>query len=300
MKFLSTCGIFFLTFFVGITVSPEMENNGNIPNRESKDFVIENKEPSNTGSKQEKTTPSEPELEVIDEIDGWTDGESGYPHKIKLLEPGEGFHGEEVNAESGERWLGLFQTDDKFNVKSAKLKIERVTYGLYDEGNGEENGKSVSVFGRNQPMFLFKDSNLSNGEVKTLFRGNTWAEYDDSMPVDEFLTVLKPGFVKNYNIGDKTYSLKVIYARNKSGDKIMALVLEGNGKRQILHTFSEAFNPDVGKLYWVGDLDKDNVPDFYMTLFEHYNVMNRVLFLSSKAKENKIVEKVAYFWTTGC
>jgi hypothetical protein len=59
-------------------------------------------------------------------------------------------------------------------------------------------------------------------------------------------------------------------------------------------------NFNLGHLYWVGDLDGDEKPDFYFDLFEHYNVNNRVLYLSSFAHGDELMSTAAYFWTTGC
>jgi hypothetical protein len=78
------------------------------------------------------------------------------------------------------------------------------------------------------------------------------------------------------------------------------LFLEGGGRRQILHTMNVANSDSLGALYWVGDLDRDEQPDFYMELYVHDNVSNKNLFLSAPAGKNELVKKVAYFWTTGC
>jgi hypothetical protein len=71
--------------------------------------------------------------------------------------------------------------------------------------------------------------------------------------------------------------------------------LEGEGKRQIIHTVKTKENSDVGYLYWVGDLDSDGKTDFYLSLYENDNISELILFLSSKAKNGKLIQAVAAF-----
>ncbi len=78
------------------------------------------------------------------------------------------------------------------------------------------------------------------------------------------------------------------------------MILESDEIRQILHTINAEYTDSLGTLHWTGDLDRDGKPDFYFDLFEHENVENRILFISSEAEKGKLVKLVAQFWTTGC
>lgn len=107
----------------------------------------------------------------------------------------------------------------------------------------------------------------------------------------------------------KVYDLKVIKAKNKRSEPILALVLESDGKTQLLHTFWTRGEGDygeknwlgsVGTLYWVGDLDRDNKPDFYLSLYAHEIIYEAFIFLSSEAENGKLVKKAALFSTSGC
>jgi hypothetical protein len=298
MKFTKIYGIFLLTFIIGCAFSLSIITKKPMKTESSINYCkIDNKiEPIKIISTPLKT----PKLEFIDEIDnGWTENEEK-SFTIKLIETGEGFHGDEVPAKSGEKWFGLFQENDKFVLKSTKLKIERVYDIIIDGETKNKTGKSVSVTEKSEPIFLLKNSKFQIGEVKTLFRGNRWQDEDSSMSSGEFLTNMKKDFVQNFEMSGNKYSLKVIEALNKDGKKILALVLEYNGKRQVLHTIIEEYEESLGTLYWIGDLDGDSKPDFFISPNIHYNVYNSVLFISSKAKQNNFVEKVASFWTTGC
>ncbi len=297
MKFTKTYGIFLSAFSIGclFALAPKLfiKNDANYG--------------KHTGYTKSEivsiTYDLKPKLEIIEQEDNWIN-EEGYPHKMRLLETGLGFHGDEVKAKSGEKWLGLFQDGDKFVLKSTKLKIKRVHDGITDdEETGNKTGKEVKVNEDSEPIFLLKNSGLKSREVQTIFRGNRYEEMpeDSDLSYDEFLTSMYKGFFKEFKFSGKNYSLKVIEALNKDNEKIFALVLEGLGKRQVLHSVDAIHNEGtLGTLYWIGDLDGDEKPDFYMTPSVHYNVKNRVLFLSSKANKNNLLGKVAYFWTTGC
>jgi hypothetical protein len=248
---------------------------------------------------------AKPDLETIEEVNSWAEKEN-YPFKIKLLENGDGYHGAEIDAKNGETWLGLFEEKGEFFLRSTKLKIKRVYDPIMGAEDYKKTGKSVEVTGKKTPLFLVKNAAfLAEGKISTVFKGVTWDEYYDNpetkdLPLEEVLTFIRKDFSQVYEIAGKQIELKVIEAKNKDGDKILALTLKSDGKRQILHTIYADGYPELGTLYWIGDLDRDGRPDFYLELFEHENVNNKVLFLSSPADKDKLVKKVAYFWTTGC
>jgi hypothetical protein len=254
----------------------------------------------------EKTSPlvkMPPQLETIEEVENGIKEE--YLFKIKLLETGEGFHGDEVDAESGAVWLGLFKENNEHFLRSEKIKIRRVHDEIVDEDEQSKSGKSVSVAGKNQPLFLLRNADsLKSGAIKTLFQGYTSDDMDKAAELgvntDEMQATLKKGFVQKYEIGGKEYTLKVKDAINKRQEKILALVLESKGAKQILHTMNEEYTNYLGTLYWVGDLDHDQKPDFYIELYIHDNVSFKNLYLSSEANGSDLIKKVAYFSTTGC
>jgi hypothetical protein len=247
------------------------------------------------------------EVPTVDEVGGWPGDE--YPFKLKLINVGS-HHGDEVPARNNEKWLGLFKNDGNYVLKSVPVKVKSFHDEILDDGNlRAKTGKEVSVSGPQRPLFLVKGPTLPSPStnIPTLFEGKTWddirgPEYADSdLAPDEILTIMTKDFSRSFEIGGENYKLTAKLAKNKSGDRILALTLQSSGITQILHTTPFPGDGDgLGTLYWVGDLDGDAKPDFYMSLFEHYNVGNSVLFLSSKADKDKLVKKVAYFWTTGC
>src|SRR5688572_29744472 len=92
--------------------------------------------------------------------------------KIQLLETGE-FHGDQVNAKTGERWLGLFPEGNGYALRQSTISIERVFDVIIDEdeASGEKTGKKVTVNHRSEPIFLLKGAGmLRPGPVVTVFR----------------------------------------------------------------------------------------------------------------------------------
>lgn len=247
------------------------------------------------------------DIEIINtnEEEDWLYKEE-YQYKIRLLETGKGFHGDEVPARDGEHWLGFFKENGNMSLKKTRVTITRVHDILDDEKVKAKTGKDVSVTGKmTDPLFLLKNAvKLKEGSVKTFFTGPTYSQFlkDESTELspDDYLTILKPGFRQTYDIGGEKYVLKAIEARNQRHEKILALIMEGAGKRQVIHTIYADASQYVGILYWAGDLDRDQKPDLYLELYEHDNVDNKVLLLSSEADTGQLVKISAYFWTTGC
>jgi hypothetical protein len=239
----------------------------------------------------ESAPPVKPEtpLETIE----WED-DIDSNHKIKLLETGEGFHGDQIQAKSGETWLELFRENDKYHLRSTKIIVRSV----YDEMGDDKNqnirtGKSISVKGKNPTVFLLKNAKmLSEGEVKTVFINQS----------DEESEQLKNGYRRDFEFNGEVYNLRV---ENKLSDeeflgKGSKLILSHNGNEQILNYLKDGCNDCFWYLYWVGDLDRDGKLDFYFDLSWHYNIRDRKLFLSSPAEDGKLVKYSANFWTNGC
>jgi hypothetical protein len=281
-------GVFFTTLLIGYLIVPKMTQN------------IEPQEITSITEKEEtvfsKTIQTQEIIEEISEIDL----ENKEDFSVKLLETGEGFHGEQVNAKSGETWLGLFKKDDKYVLEKTKIEIEKVYDTVVDGKNKKvETGKTVKTSNKNPSIFLLKNADfLKQGEIETLFGGNHLGnEIKENI---DYLS-LKIGFSKDFVIDNEKFTLKVKKGINQKNKQIIALVLENKGISQTLHSLNYFGEDDyLGTLYWAGDLDKDNKPDFYLNLYFHDNLEDKYLFLSSKAVNGKLVKKVANFWINGC
>lgn len=219
---------------------------------------------------------------------------NGCPPESRLLEVGE-FHGDEVKAQTGEKWLGLHISDGESMLLNYQLTVEAVHDQIVDEPDQPEQktGKKVSVDLPLKPIFLLDADWISAGPVQTVFKGN----YEKNLAGGSPITL---------NLADASYELKVI--STEEGDKCSnaalpknaMLVLASGGYTQVLYSLEECGNDPGWFLLWAGDLDGDGHLDLYLSVNQHYNVSEKKLFLSSAAGKKRLVEEVAEFITSGC
>ena len=102
--------------------------------------------------------------------------------------------------------------------------------------------------------------------------------------------------------GDAVYRIRVIDRRvsDDSPEKPSRLVTESEGMSQVLHEWPSGLLDQHCELVWAGDLDGDGKLDLFMILSDHYNVMERTLFLSSRLSKLDFVKRIASFVTVGC
>lgn len=236
--------------------------------------------------------PETTSLKEQEQNDEWYEKKPNY--KVKLLTPGE-FHGEEVTAKSGEKWLGLFRENDQYFLRFTKIKVRRVLDPVFhdiDLKESRKTGKEVDVNNENKPIFLIKNAAmLHGGKVLTLFSQTDGYENNSMLN----------GFTKDFNLNGTNYTLKVVgdNPSNESLDVTSKLVLISGNSEQIVYKLGAC--DDCGwSLFWVGDLDGDGKLDLFADLNYHYNVTSRRLFLSSQAKDGELVKEVAIFSTVGC
>ena len=207
--------------------------------------------------------------------------------EIQLIETGE-FHGEEVTAETGEQWLGLFPAEKGFALLLSTVAIDAVYDPIVDSNESERSGKKVSVIGNDKPIFLLKGAdNLRAGPIATVF-----SEEKN----------LGNGASIDLRLGGKEYQLKVA-SENPEPSEYLAqkpkLLLTRGQTTQVLISLDE-HNDAAWTLLWAGDIDGDGDLDLYLDLSHHYNVSVRTLFLSNGAGKGKLVKEFAAFTTSGC
>lgn len=212
--------------------------------------------------------------------------------KIQLLETG-GFHGDEVKARSGEKWLGLYVTKRVTLLLPSTVKIERVMDEIVDV-EGEMTGKVVSVNRPDEPIFLIKNADmLKPGPAVTVYKGS-----------QDSLHVLAEKRLVKFKLKQTSYQLKVISRHRSEGEGLVPpnaqLIFTDGFNSQTLYKIGSLTADASWYLLWAGDVDGDDKLDLYLSLSDHYNVSEHRLFLSSQARSGQLLREVAKFRTTGC
>jgi hypothetical protein len=209
------------------------------------------------------------------------------------------FHGNEVAAQSGEKWLALVPSGKGYALEETRIRIERVKDELLDE-DGETTGKKVSVDLDKKPIFLVRGiQRLTPGKVETAIPRKPDFEVNQTIQV-----TLSNGRIFDLMVAcDQTTPLTVDNFRE------CPLLLSHESKTQKIRSFQVYFSPNSKPVFasdanpsliWAGDLDKDGSLDLLLDLSNHYNVSAPTLFLSSEARSDELVVKVAEFMIYGC
>ena len=291
-------GVFIFSFVTGC-LSVYLIASGNfVLRRETKQSAapktIERVETETLQNDVEK--PFAPEITGLPDFSDETDSPK---HKLKLVDVaahGSDYRRSEVIAKNGENWLGLYADEGESYLKNTKVRV----IVSDDAGNSEEASAAIKFKEQREPLFLLKNAKkLKPGKITTLFQIKPSEEesvYDES-------NIMRRGFFREYRIGEKRYTLRLTDALTKSGERVMALVLEtGNVKQVVTYGFYfEDGGNFLGHLFWVGDLDADGKLDIYMNFNDYEKGSFRSnLFLSSEAEEGKLVKEAAGFYTMGC
>jgi|GEM_PF-1083208 len=311
MIILKTLGIFFLTFIIGnffglifkFVLEPKTEvlkiqnSNTNIEKLKLRGFNNEDIwiKPDNTSIQNVSETKIEPPFKPeIFGLKDFTDDLISIKYKIKLVdiaEHGSIYRNEEVIAKNGEKWLGFFSDNNVTYLKNINVKVEQ------DQDDAEIKIESSKIQ-ESQPLFLLKNSEkFKEGKVTTLFQENS----SDEVDFQDQTNVMYQGFIREFQLGGKKYTLQIKDGLTKSGEKMLALVLETEGKSQVVtygYYFDETY---LGSLLWVGDIDGDEKLDLYMNDNDYEKgSFSSSLFLSSEAEKGKLVKESANFFTAGC
>ncbi len=206
------------------------------------------------------------ELAVVDrEEPPIYDPEKNYvdDRPVKLLQTG-ALHAEEVPAEIGGEWIGLFRVGDRYELKRTNVEAKPVDDDrLYD--------REIITSVQDEAVFLLHGATgLKPGPVTTVYE--TDPDSDLRFPREEF------------TLGDASLRL---WTENTSPEgfplKGSVLMMQYAGSApQVLRSLPDGCNDCSWKLLWVGDLDGDSKLDFLVDLSWHYNVYHPVLFLHSK------------------
>lgn len=200
----------------------------------------------------------------------------------------------ELNLRSGEEWLGLYSSKGKVHLAETKVTWSpRRGY----TGPGDEAYDWLKYERKGELMFLVKGiAGLTPGEVTTLFQKKP---SDDGVQMEQ-------GFRRVFNLGAQEYVLRVTTGEQKDGEKVNVLILESQGKSQLVtlnlyYKDNNTLYNSIGELLWVGDMDSDDRLDLYFSEYGYEKGgFGSNLYLSTQANGENLVEWIAGFSSSGC
>ncbi|KWE14773.1 hypothetical protein WL74_35635 [Burkholderia cepacia] len=167
----------------------------------------------------------------------------------------------EAGDHSGAGWLGLVSDGNRWRLAPARVRFEPV----------QQEGGIVDIQSDlKKAVALFRCKSLRPGKVDTA----NLAFPKDGTAIAPGADPLRVGF------HGRRYELR----HTVSG----AVIVEGGGKRSVLHDFGGSSPPFNASLIWAGDVDRDGRLDFLME-FESDLGASFCLFTSRSAKENELV-----------
>lgn len=216
--------------------------------------------------------------------------------RIQIVEVGE-FHGSDIPlTKGGSTWLGLFPNGDGFAWRETVLHLRYDRDEVAEDPPNVLSGKLLFVSEPVAPVFLIRGlPGLSTATVKTI-----WQQSDVVLTDGRSLV---PRADTRFELNAVQYRLEVLNPHPGEGGelgKAASLVLHANDKSQTIYSLPNGGNDASWEMRWVGDLDGDGKLDLYLSLSDHYNVDQRILFLSSQARSGELVRAVASFHSTGC
>ncbi|MCA9788449.1 MAG: hypothetical protein KC462_01700 [Cyanobacteria bacterium HKST-UBA05] len=233
---------------------------------------------------------------------------------VDLLMPGV-FHGQEVEAKSGERWWGLFETQDndtsgkkQYELRQVAIEVDVVHDPLVDTEPGQNSGKRVRVNEARQPIFLVQGDFFKPGPVNTVFEGVQFLYPGQQLA---FSINEKPYFITSTGAVDSPSPQEGIHLRDYSlmlVDRTLAQEPDPHDgippHVQPLLSSNEldVFDGDRPSVYWVGDLDRDGLPDVLLDQSNDDDVNMMTLFMShsSSATATQWLLPVGTFKAVGC
>ena len=202
------------------------------------------------------------------------------------------FHKHEVwRGAEQKSWLALVHDDSVFRLQPSRMQVTPFFDPVFDKGRQVRSGREVRGELPNTLLFVSGIAKLQASEVDTVGYPHQ---------------VILPNTSVDLRYKGKTYTLAA------SGDSIQQEGSESysvqnynwtvtgtkNGRKIKQELASdENFESAIYVLLWVGDLDRDGIPDLIADLSNHFNTSKVTLFLSSLAEKGKLYKKIADFKT---
>jgi len=199
----------------------------------------------------------------------------------------------EMDAGTKGPWLAMFKWGTRYSLEPLNVKIGPALsddFGRYHRLRFRDS--------KNAMMLLSNSPELRPGPVTTL-------HWKPSSFDDDRVELLGDRYRRGFELGDRKYVLRVASGTTINDVPASLLVLESEGKQDILyyHWRGRLENGTFGTLVWVGDLDNDGKLDLHFSYFDaNGGGRSDILFISSFANEGHLVQPYAFFHTRhyGC
>ncbi len=234
---------------------------------------------------EKKIVSEENELIAIDEkLEEDITGDAKDDFKILLPTEYRDWENKNPATDLTKNWIDLYQKGGKYYLAKANYRIKR--------GYSECSGDSTKIINsKNKTILLIDYPSLELGEITSLIikKNKIWPK--------EKLT---------FRFGNDEYTLraegKVISSETVSTDngeelyqkvENYKLYISKNNSPETLFLEQESFNDTFVELLFTGDIDKDGKLDFIFGANRDYEEERVILYLSSKAKKDQLIKKVA-------
>lgn len=121
--------------------------------------------------------------------------------------------------------------------------------------SSSDNGQIKIKDRTDLPVFIFRAKPINTGKVTSLYHRPSKEEVSlRHLP----LKTMSIGYSERFSLNNIAYELRVVPGSTADGTKLNVLVLESEGRAQIL-VYNRHYdrNDRIGDLLWVGDLDGD-------------------------------------------
>jgi hypothetical protein len=225
------------------------------------------------------------------EATGFPETEKNYP--VQLLNTTT-YHSDEV-ADDIERksWFGLFKGKEAYYLKQTQIKAERVHDAVLDEDDSR-SGWEISTPGQDTNIVLLSGlQGLSDGTIEVI-----------DLPKQQLL----PGEKHSFSFKGHSYTLYAT-GNNRKGDSGETIItdyklyikalLNDKEVHQMLVAHPD-FDDAMVSILFVGDINKDGLPDLLIDTTSHYNALVPTLYLSELGNKKALLKVAALHMSVGC
>ncbi|GEM_PF-3389483 len=186
---------------------------------------------------------------------------------------------------NGAALWAVLPDDDGYRLAGRVAQVETFEYRNATRGDGTFTGQRLVGPGADRALIHLAGSiGLREGPV-TLERSNhVLIEHtlgEERTPSSPF----------TYRLGERVFRISAEVEPADRGYRRLRVFFEEGQRRQELVSSSEATDP-YARLAWIGDIDRDGLPDFLLSVRSHYPAVAHRLYLSSFAEAGQLCRQV--------